>query len=475
MTVIALDSNLTYAIIVFVSIAIGIVVAVMRYSKTKSEREERDESVDSDGLTPMERALLMQMENEAKQKAEIKKREEEQIRNFSEGGSLPDGSAESPLYPVSNEEVKLILGDNDLGKMIRDLETARADAATLKNQGRGVNLRDSSYGVNQRLEGVRALNSLGGRRAGASFSDEVQNKVNQYYNSRANIFDRKVSNSLEMFYGVYFLYIMKPVLEHFFGEFHHSHEEGALYAKINEVFNIIYGRNISAIFERVNSEDHLSALYQGIQFDQVDVVVSKGMGQHIFSGRAVSYGYSTGIAGKVVVMERGIFEGRSGTEMPGGETEDDYSDLEEDGIFGGFDTDPSVSSFDHAKNLNNKKAREGTVWANDTTEAKLFPNLRYTLAGSQAFRDRFLVYSDDQYAASRLLTPGFTDYLEGLKVPGKICLIFERDRVLLLRNGISGLMEVNLDQQIDPVLEIRKNFYEFRETAKLLDMIRSLT
>ena len=480
MTVIAMDSNVLLAIVMFAFVAGGIIVAVIRYQKTQErlgERGlgEREDVSPQDGLSPMERAILMQMENEARQNAEMKKREEEQIRHYNGGDTSGDGEDEAPLYPVSDEEVKLILGDNDLSKVIRDLESARVDASTLKRQGKGVNLRDASYGVNQRLESVRALSSIGGRKNAASFSDEIQNKVNEYYNSRASILDRKVSNSLELFYGEYFVYIVKPVMEHFFGEFRHSHEEGALYAKINEVFNIIYGRNVSTVFERVNSEDHLSAAYQGIPFDQVDVVVSKGMGQHIFSGRAIQFGLATGVKGTIVVMEKGTFEGRGGGEDTVGDAGDDFSDLEEDGIFGGFDTDPSVSSFDHAKNLYNRKNREGTIWANDTAEAKLFPNLKSVFTGTPDFRERFQVFGDDPVAVGRIITPKLTEYLTGLNMPGHTSLIFESDRILILRNQVSGLMEVDLDQAIDPILEIRKNFYEMREVVKLLDQIRSIS
>jgi hypothetical protein len=125
----------------------------------------------------------------------------------------------------------------------------------------------------------------------------------------------KEDSSVSAFYDLYFRSIVKPVMEHFTGEVKNTHEKGALYARVNEVFRLIYGRDVAPTFERISSEDHLSGTYKGVAFDQADVVVSKGKEENIFSGRAIQYSFATGIMGKIVIMEKGTFEGIGGGEV----------------------------------------------------------------------------------------------------------------------------------------------------------------
>lgn len=477
--------DLWLPIIFLILIAAGIFFWYYSYRSRTRDMQRRNEQTGEDGLTPMERVLLKQMEAEALAKQEAKKQEEEQVQSFL-GKPSSDGAPakEHALYPVSEEDVRMILGDEDPAMMARDLESARYEAVTLQNQGKGIHMRGSAYGVGQRLQAVRSLSQIGGRKSTRYFEDGIQDQLNEFYNSKMNYTDRKVNNSLGVFYDVYFDYIVRPILEHFFGDFQYSHEEGALYQRINEVFQIVYGRAVSAIFERVNSEDHLSAVYKELPFDQVDVVVSKGMGQHIFSGRAISYRFSTGVSGTIVVVERGTFEGiEPKTTDPAGsagsseseEPVNDYSDLEADGLFGGFDLDPSASAFERAKADQNKAAREGTVWANDTATSLLFPNLEQFPAQSESFGNRFQIFSDDAESVERFVTSEMAGYLEKLHMPGNLCLIFEPERILLLRNRISGMMEVDLSKEIDPELEIRKTFYDLQETTKLLDALAGIS
>ena len=282
----------------------------------------------------------------------------------------------------------------------------------------------------------------------------------------------KEDSSVSTFYDLYFRSIVKPVMEHFTGEVKNAHEKGALYAWVNEVFRIVYGRDISPVFERSRSEDHLSGTYKGVAFDQADVVVSKGKEENIFSGRAIQYGFATGIMGKIVIMEKGTFEGIGGGEEQAEKAKDDFSDLEGDGIFGGFDATPSSSSYDHAKSVTN---RSGASWANDTANAKLFPGLTKTFTENPAFQERFLVFSDDPVGARRLLTDQLLRNLTGIQLPGNSCLIIDRDRVLLLRNGVNGLMEVDLERPIDLSKELEKNYSEMKETAELLDALREVS
>ena len=286
---------------------------------------------------------------------------------------------------------------------------------------------------------------------------------------------RKENEYVRAFYDLYYQNVAKPVLEHFVGTVSHSHENGAVHAKVNEIFRIVYGRDISPTFERATTEDHVSGTYKGVSFDQVDVVITKGTNQKIFYGRAIQYGFSTGIPGRIVIMEKGTFEGIGGGE----ETEkakDDFSDLEQDGIFGGFDAEPSAQSVDHARSVNNHTfSQAGTIWANDTADSKLFPTLTKSFSADAAFQQRFVVFSDDPTGTNRILTAQLTGYMTGINLPGSSCLIIERDRMVLLRNKISGLMELNLESPIDLTREVEKNYAEMQETVQLLDALRNVS
>lgn len=70
-----------------------------------------------------------------------------------------------------------------------------------------------------------------------------------------------------------------------------------------------------------------------------------------------------------------------------------------------------------------------------------------------------------------LLTPQFMEYLLQLDVRREIAFRFSGNNIYVLRNGINGIFEVDMEKPLDLQYEIGKSYNELKEILDFVDIM----
>ena len=87
------------------------------------------------------------------------------------------------------------------------------------------------------------------------------------------------------------------------------------------------------------------------------------------------------------------------------------------------------------------------------------------------FNQKFEVYAKSAHMVFYLLTPQFMEYLLKLDFGGKLVLRFTGNRIIVLRNRITGIFEPDLKQPLDITYEIGKSYQELKDILDFIDIL----
>lgn len=216
------------------------------------------------------------------------------------------------------------------------------------------------------------------------------------------------------FYLEYKKNIAEPVLEHFFGEFQYKPSQGFSKKELSD-FNLL--NRFPSRLDSIISEDYIEGTYKGVGYRQADVKQEKS------------------VNASDLYNETARLNGR-------------------------------ISVYEYKKNLNGDIVIEshGSTYVDVRGMTKVEME-------NMLFNNKYDVYAANEQMAYYLLTPQFMEYLLQLDVRRETAFRFSGNNIYVLRNGINGIFEVDMEKPLDLQYEIGKSYNELKEILDFVDIM----
>lgn len=250
---------------------------------------------------------------------------------------------------------------------------------------------------------------------------------------RINKIQNQLDTDLRKFYTDYKQNIGGPVLRLLLEDFQYRPEQGFSAEEV-EGFGVY-----RSMLSHYQSEDYIEGVYKGVHYRQADVKIERQKCESEISVMTQFFEHLVFLINRGRESELSVMTQR---------------------LMG------RISVYDFKKDLDGDIVIRSKQDSDD-----VIANLTKVNMENVAFNEKFEIYAKSAHMVFYLLTPQFMEYLLKLDLGGRLVLRFTGNRIIVLRNRITGIFEPDFKQPLDIPYEIGKSYQELKDILDFIDIL----